>query len=180
MTQRIDLLRHVLAEQIDDGAGDTLTENRILEVLNGRDTFTAVEQRLLWTAPVARRRYLHLRREAAARAAAAMKQGGAELVGRRMAAAAADNVHVLEIGDSTLHIVRDPDPKLLWILSLRLGERFLQNLPAGLSVRLADTGGRTWLLGRPDSSGEIHGSWGDATASPFQRLLEHQLVLGPV
>lgn len=181
MIPHANLLRRILAGQIDDGAGDGLTEERILEVLNGRDEeFTAAEKILLWTAPVARHRYLRLRREAAARAAEAMRRGGLELASRPMAAAGEANVHVLDVGGCTLNIFRDPDPELVWTLSLRLGEGFLAALPPGLSVRLADTGGRTWLAGRPNSWGEVHGGWGDAATSPVKRLVDHRLVLGPV
>lgn len=180
MIPQANLLRRILAEQIDDGAGDGLGEERILDVLNGRGEFTAAEGRLLWEAPVARRRYLRLRREMAERAADAMRRGGLELASRPMAAAGEADVHVLDVGGCTLRIFRDPDPELVWTLSLQLGEHFLAALPPGLSVRLADTGGRTWLTGRPNSWGEVHGGWGDAAASPVKRLVDHRLVLGPV
>ena len=173
-----DLLRHILDAQIDDGAGDTLTEDRICEVLDGRAIFSAAERRLLWTAPVARRRYLRLRREAAAQAEEAMRRSGVEFECQRMVAAAADNVpDVIESTDWTLRIIRDPDPELCWILILQLKESFLEKLPDGLSVRLADSGGRTWLQGRPDNLGEIHGGWGDPTTSPTQRRVDHHLKL---
>jgi hypothetical protein len=171
-------LRAVLTAQIDDGSGDALSEERVREVLEGRGAFTAEEKRRLWTAPIARRRYLRLRREAAELAAEELERRGVALGGRVMAAASDAESDVVAIGDSALRVLRHPKPGRGWILILQLSPAFREALPAGLGVRLADTGGRTWLQGQPNEFDEVHGVWDEAT-SPLLRLHEHRLTLRP-
>src|SRR5215831_7271897 len=57
------LLKEVLARQVEDGRGAELTEQRVREVLSGRDAFTTDEEYLLVTSPLARLTYAEVAEE---------------------------------------------------------------------------------------------------------------------
>jgi hypothetical protein len=57
------LLRELLNRQVEDGRGAELTEKRVREVVSGRDVFTAEEERLLLTSPLARSTYAEVQAE---------------------------------------------------------------------------------------------------------------------
>src|SRR5215470_4270956 len=80
------LLRGVLAHQVEDGRGAELTEERVRDVLLRRAAFTADEEYLLLTSPLARWIYAGVREDLRLNEEAALRQSREEALqrGRRI------------------------------------------------------------------------------------------------
>lgn len=131
---------------------------------------------LVWSSPLARSIYLRMRIEATARVRGqwALRGFATELV--RLAADSDEDSEAIAASGV---IVRTTRSKATggWIITLRLAVDAFEELPTGLSVRLSDKGGMTWLEGRLDSYGGLDGLWQDATITPRERLRSHGLTI---
>lgn len=76
------LLRELLSRQVEDGRGAELTEQRVREVMSGRDVFTVAEERLLLTSPLARSTYAQVRAEQQRNSAMISRRSRSERVAR--------------------------------------------------------------------------------------------------
>jgi hypothetical protein len=64
-----------------------------------------------------------------------------------------------------------------WMITLQLTAEAFEELPAGISIKVSDSGGLVWLEGVLDRHGGLDGFWEDDTTGPRERLREHRLII---
>ena len=132
---------------------------------------------LVWTSPAARQAYLAARRAVLAE----IEDRWSDLhFGREFFRRAADDgdADALVLGDAgvTIRILRASGSGD-WLINVTLSPDALGLIPAGTRIRLADSGGLTWLTGTPDRDGGVDAFW-EERDNPLARLREHRLTLG--
>ncbi|KTE36533.1 MULTISPECIES: hypothetical protein [unclassified Sphingopyxis] len=131
----------------------------------------------VWASPSARRAYLGARRAVLAELEMRWADRRFDRSFVRMAADDGDpDELVLGEAGVTVRIVRAPGSGD-WLVSVALSPDALALIPAGTGVRIADSGGVTWLSGLPDRDGGVDAFW-DRDESPMTRLRTHSLTLG--
>ena len=166
------LLDEVLALQDEDGRGAELTEERVSDVLLGRDAFTAHEEHLLMTSPLARSTYaeaendLQIEREAFRQRceAANIMTTTAET---RWAAAGG---FTLSSHDFGVKVRPHPLSPGGWVITLTLSEKFLEIIRPEDVLALVDDHDDTWLRGEVNSYGEIHSYDWPHVGTPADRM----------
>jgi len=176
------LLDEVLALQDEDGRGAELTEERVRDVLLGRDAFTTHEEHLLMTSPLARSAYaeaeddLQIEREAFRQRCEA-----ANIVTTtahtRWAAAGGDNDFTLQSHDFVVRVRPHPLSPGGWVITLTLSEKFLEIIRAEDVLALVDDHNDTWLRGEVNSYGEIHSYDWPHVGTPADRMRRSDLAL---
>jgi len=158
------LLEEVLALQDEDGRGAELTEERLRNVLLGRDAFTTHEEHLLMTSPLARSSCAEvredLRLEGEVFIARCRRAGIKTEVVLPLAASGGQDpldrtVVLLPHDDCPVKLHRHPRSKG-WIVSLTLSDRLREIIGPDGWLTLVDNQGVTWLHGQVNSYGEIH------------------------
>jgi hypothetical protein len=176
------LLDEVLALQDEDGRGAELTEERAWDVLSGRGAFTAYEEHLLMTSPLARLTYagavddLKVKRQAFRWRceAAGVRTTTARKV---LAASTADDVFIRDGRDFAVTVRPHPLSPGGWIITLTLREKFLQMIDADDVLALADHHGDIWLCGKVNCYGEIHSFEWPHPGTPADRMRRSDLEL---
>lgn len=166
-----NLLDEVLALQNEDGRGAELTEERVREVLLRHDTFTAEEERLLRTSPLARLTYAE---------AAEDLQAGREAAFRERCARASVNTEIVSLAASGGGYPRFSNDDFIveldhhpetdgWVVTLTLLDRVHQIVDPNEVLVLEDDQGATWLRGQVNSFGQIHSYEWSLDDDPAQR-----------
>jgi hypothetical protein len=155
------LWKDVLALQDEDGRGAALAEERVREVLSGRDAFTAEEEFLLTTSPLARSVYAEvvedLRLEEAAFVERFRRAGIDTVAAYPLAASSGGEPLEMSNADFTVRLQKHPSSEE-WIVSVILSDRVRDRkiISAGDWLTLVDDQGVTWLRGQVNTYGEIH------------------------
>jgi len=153
------LLSNVLALQNEDGRGAELTDERVKQVLLGRDAFTAAEERMLATSPLARLIYAEvledLRLEEEAFAQRCERAGVKTETHSLLAASGGQYPMVLPSDDFSVTLCPHP-VSAGWVISLTLHDQFRRIMHSDEGLALVDEKGVTWLRGQVNSYGEIH------------------------
>jgi hypothetical protein len=155
------LWKDVLALQDEDGRGTALAEERVREVLSGRDAFTAEEELLLAISPLARSVYAEVGEEMRLEEAAFVERFRRAGIDTDLAypLAASSGGEPLEMSnaDFTVRLQKHPSSEE-WIVSVILSDRVRDRkiISAGDWLTLVDDQGVTWLRGQVNTYGEIH------------------------
>jgi hypothetical protein len=181
-SQMEKLLDEVLALQDEDGRGAQLTEERVRDVLLGRDAFTADEERLLATSPLARSTYAEIQEDVQIeREAFRQRCEAANIVTTtartRLAAESGDNDFTLQSHDFVVRVRPHPLSPGGWVITLTLSEKFLQIIRAEDVLALVDERNDTWLRGEVNSYGEIHSYDWPYAGTPASSMRRSDLAL---
>ena len=132
---------------------------------------------LVWTSPGARRLYLRARAAVVERVETGWADRGlARDFLRRAADSAADNEVVMQEAGVTIRVLQAPGSGD-WMINVVLSHRAVELLPAGMKIKLVDSGGQEWLQGEPDRAGGVDAFWESTDQTPIERLREHSLSL---
>jgi hypothetical protein len=181
-SQMEKLLDEVLALQDEDGRGAELTEERVRDVLVGRDGFTGDEERLLMTSPLARSTYaevledLQIEREAFRQRCEAANVVTAT-ARMRLAAESGDSDFTLQSHDFVVRVRPHPLSPGGWVITLTLSEKFSKVVRTQDVLALVDDQNDTWLRGEVNSYGEIHSYDWPYAGTPADRMRRSDLAL---
>jgi hypothetical protein len=154
-----NLLDDVLGLQDEDGRGAELTEERVREVLLGRDAFTAGEEQLLMTSPVARLTYAEVQEDLRLGEEAFLercRRAGIETeITYPLAASGSEDLPEMSNADFSIKLRSRPISEG-WVVSVVLSERVCKIISPGSWLTLVDDQGATWLRGQVNTYGEVH------------------------
>jgi hypothetical protein len=167
------LLADVLALQDEDGGGAGLAEERVRHVLLGRDTFTADEENILLTSPLARATYaevledVQIEREAFRHR---IEIAGIEPATAVLLAASGGPYPMVIPSEDFSVTVRSHPLSKGWVITLTLRDRFRQIIHSEDVLALVDDQDVTWLRGQMNSYGEIHSYDWPYDGTPVERM----------
>jgi len=175
-----ELFRAVLAVQDEDGQGAELTEERVRAVLLGLDVFTADEERMLATSPLARDTYAEVFEEVEIeRQVFRQRCEQARLntnTGVLLAAAGGHDPIEIPSDDFSVTIRSHPVSEG-WIVTLTLRDRFRRMARAEDVLALVDDQGVTWLRGQVNTFGEINSYEWPYDETPAERIQKSGFAL---
>jgi hypothetical protein len=176
------LLDEILGLQDEDGRGAALTEERVRDVLLGRDAFTAQEERLLMTSPLARLTYAEAAEDLKIeRAAFRQRCEAANVVTTTaqtlLAAESSDESFTRQSRDFIVSVRPHPIAAGGWVITLTLGERFQHIVCEKDVLALVDDRDETWLRGEVNCYGEIHCYDWPYAGTPADRMRRNDLAL---
>jgi hypothetical protein len=174
------LFRAVLAVQDEDGRGAELTEERVRDVLLGLNVFTADEERMLATSPLARDTYaevvedLQIERQVfeERHKAAGLKTSTSPLL---VAESEQDLIEI--VSDDFSVTVRSHPVSDEWIITLKLHDRFREIVRAEDVLTLVDDTDVTWVRGQVNDYGEIHSYCWPCKETPAERIKKQGFAL---
>jgi hypothetical protein len=134
-------------------------EERVRQVLSGRDIFTTEEEHILATSPLARLTYAEAledwRLEEEAFAQRCERAGIKTQTGSLLAASGGQYPIVLPSDDFSVTLRPHP-VSAGWVISLTLRDQFRRIIHADEQLALVDDRNVTWLRGQVNSYGEVH------------------------
>ena len=172
------LMAEVLDQQFEpDVAYDDLDfAIRVRESLKGSMELPTDLARLVWISPNARSIYLRLRAEALAATRRRWSDRGFATELERMAADSDGELDTFSASGVLMRMIHNAATGR-WMITLQVTAEAFGELPAGISIRVSDSGGLVWLEGVLDRHGGLDGFWEDETSGPRERLREHRLII---
>lgn len=175
-----ELLAEMLNSQVETGKFGVIEVSRLKEALTTGPDFTENEKSILLISPVARDDYLRLRKEISQQILNDLETSDISNELLPLAAATDEDTIVMEGNGFDVILYKKEDLGIPWLILVQLHQSFLDKLNPMTVIRLVDSGGLEWLRGRPDSSGEIMGSWEDIETDILARSKRYSLFLEPV
>jgi hypothetical protein len=172
------LMAEVLDRQVepDEPFDDLAFALRVREALRGSAELPDDLARMVWISPTARSIFLRLRAEALAAAKRRWSDRGFSTELERMAADSDSDFETFSASGVSMRMVHNAATGR-WMITLQLTAEAFEELPAGISIKVSDSGGLVWLEGVLDRHGGLDGFWEDDTTGPRERLREHRLII---
>lgn len=130
---------------------------------------------LIWRSPSARQIYLRMRRERAATLQRRWEERKFSSSLERYAADSSQDSESFSTSEIVLRITRSLGSDQ-WLVSVQLEPSAREVLPHGVTIRVSDKGGLTWIEGRLDERGGLDAFWEHADETPSARARQHGLA----
>lgn len=170
------LFASMLDQQVELGNVGTINRDRFKRALTSGPDLTEKEKRILLVSPIARYEYHDIKREVLASIEQKIEEQhiNTEIVPLAASDDSADR-HIFPCTGFRVTMYDKKKYGIPWILLLQLDTTFMNIINPMTVVRLVDSGGQEWLLGKPDKNGELTASWLDTETDLLDRVRRFSL-----
>lgn len=167
----------MLDTQQESGTHGAMSDSRMRQSLVIGPGLTAEEKGILLKSPIARYRYMDIKRAVTRQIEQDLKvfHIGTEIL--PLAASDHSDTHAFACSGYRVVLYDKNELGIPWVILLQLDKSFQKAINPLTVLRLVDSGGLEWLRGKPDRNGELAASWSDADTDLLERSKQFSLNL---
>lgn len=174
------IFTEILDRQVNVLTKGHITTDRLYAAFTNGPEINKAERKLLLKSPTLRYECVNVINQINREVKNQLEKSQIQMAITPLAAANESSEYHFSARDFDVYLYDKSNSDMPWIVFLQLSPKLTSCLYHMTRIRLYDSGGLDWIVGRPDKNGQIIGEWLDTETSLVDRAKMYSLHIEPI